>query len=230
MFSQTTPQNTITAALKQLTLEQLAGAPEVRALVEREAAKVVEQRRELVKSLQALDTKEFHDKQVAAQAKINRVEARIAEAKAALAAAFSEHLAATGEAMAVSAPVEHARHKLLRQLRESADPRIAKFIDKVNELYYGDRTRFLAATSPVSEKNYVTGGKNIRYVSNVDDVTEVRQEFLDAKHYAEQLQLEALSGDEVRERLTAWCDRLNPRLRSFNLVGLQVTDVDVIEG
>lgn len=194
-------------------LERIIALPEVEAILGREEAQTIKERRELRKQLDALPEK--HRKAVeGAEATCLKAGKRFEEAEAEFKAAREARNYAMMVAYGLDLQVKGEEKELKRQLQAGRDTRLDDFYRILDGLE--DIVRCRLSTWPIVTRR-AFGGKDVSYATNREDWDAAMAVLRDGKRQAEEIALDALSRQEITERLAEICRSLELPLAKFDL-------------
>lgn len=191
----------------------LLESPEAVQIFERAERESIEKRKALRGRLDAIDAthdKGIHNASVTHHAAVRAVEA----AEANLRAMREEERQASAALFAVEMAKVAEAAELREALRDSRDTRLDDFHAYLDDAR--DKLRHLGKITAIVQSGWA-GERDVRYESNLDEVTALRDALQAALADIDVMTLLPLSRAEVSERLTEWTHRLHPMLESFSL-------------
>ena len=201
-------------------LDRLVASPEGQALLERDEAVLIAERAALVKRLAACPAK-FAAAQAEAGKRAETAAKALHAAESALHAARDEVVSATAQNLAADVGEANERQELERELRETADPRLAEF--SAHALDLDGLVNSCFASYPVVTRHWLSKEKSTEIISNRDQILEVRGLLKTASADALRAQLEPMTTLDVTELLQEHLSTLRPLLAPLNL---HLLDID----
>ena len=202
-------------------LDRLVASPEGQALLDRDEAVLIAERKTLVTRLVACPAK--YAAAQAAAARLGVTAAKVlAEAESALHAARDGYAEACRVTLSADVGEANERHELERALRELADPRLAELAGHCDELAGVANSCF--AHRPVASRDWATGRITTETVTNRAEVLAAREALRTVGADALRLQLEALATHEITERIQAHLLALEPLLGALGMLVLTIDE------
>ncbi len=195
-------------------LEKVLALPEVKGVDEREQARDIEKRRELIAKLGAIPGS--HKAAIAIAGKnCAAAVAHVDSVSRELIAARLKYAAMAAAALAIETSSTTQCLEIERELRDGADSRLADFRFAFDQL--ADNVRNKIAVSGYRSQRNIFGQRETILVTNVAEVTSTRESIADAIADLDAMALAALTRDQVSKRLIDWCEKLSVPLAGFNL-------------
>lgn len=208
-----------TVAKKEL--EDVLSLPEVQAVLGREEHATIEKRKMLIADLAELPRKYAKRKQEA-EAIIRDTVRRVESLEENLKKTRDDLHLSRAAAGAIEAHQQRETWDLQAELRDGSDPRLADFWRLLDQLDGAVRVA-LSIWPEAGKKNFFGGREPTIIHSNVSDMEAARNTIADAKRDCETMGFQALTRQEISERLTRWTHKLEEPLAVF---GLQPPGVD----
>ena len=205
---------TILSPASRDQLDRLRTSPEADAIFGREAEELAAERTALVATLAGLP-KRFAALHATAEMQIIADVGLVEVARLALVAAEARLAASKGIADQHEHTERTARFEAERDLRESADPRLAQFATDCDDLSQLANSAFHARIA-LGTKNWM-GQKAAEWVTNGVAVTASRVALKAASDDARSMQLLVLSRQDVADRLNVHIHALGPMLEPMRL-------------
>ena len=195
-------------------LDRLVSSPEGEALLRRDEAKIIAERKLLTKRLVEVGPK-FAKAQAEAGVRSDAAAKTLADAESALRVARDEYAAACAQSIAAQTGEADERLELERELRDGADARLETFALHCEDLC--GMARHVLVATPVAKRNWVSGERWTEVVTNAVEVQACRDALTTAASTARGMRLQALESMAVTEWIQQALSSLEPLLRPFRL-------------
>ena len=202
-------------------LSRLIASPEAEALLARDEEKIVAERKLLAQRLAACAGR-YAKAQAEAGVRSDAAAKALADAESALRVARDGYAEACRVALSADVGEANERQELERELRETADPRLAELAGHCDEL--GGVANSCFAHRPVASRDWATGRITTETVTNRAEVLAAREALRAVGADALRLQLEPLTTHEVTERIQAHLSALEPLLGALGMLVLSIDE------
>jgi hypothetical protein len=196
-------------------LDKVLALPEVKSVFKRDEDEALTQRAAAVAALAAVPKK--YARQLDEATKIVITAAKCLEdAKAKVPQQQQEYTAASAAVNAVETAQRLEDFYLREELREGADSRLTEFVLNLRVINDLVRAEWRLIEYKLSQSTYFGPSHSIEFLSNDDEIKQIREAIAKAMTACEQMQFEAVSGDDVAQRLTTFSQELEPMITKLS--------------
>lgn len=208
-------------------LDQVLALPEVTAILNREEQSALAERSVLVKQLAGLPKK--HER-LQKQAEENAVEAatRLHQAEENLRLARHDHMLAIGAAQGAVHAESRERFDLENQLFQGRDSRLVEYDTWLSTTEGKVRNAF-SAWPELGARHWFAGTREKSIGSNLSEIEKAMAVLAEARQDIRTMSFEAVSKQEVSERLASWTEKLEKPLNPFGITPPIINEQGEIE-